>query len=168
LFKPIRLANCLGKWPFIYRILIQQFVVKIALAIPVGLLFHDSPSKTQIELFRDPVVAFIVVVLLAPPLETLLLQSAPIELLRALRRSRTLQFLFGAVPFAALHFFDGVGAGVTAGIVGGLFFSHAYLECRVQSWWTAIWVTTAIHGLHNLVVLPLAIAAAAMGSHLNS
>ncbi|MHC1767654.1 MAG: CPBP family glutamic-type intramembrane protease [Verrucomicrobiia bacterium] len=159
-FKPIHLANCPGKRSFIFRILIQQFAVKIFLSIPVAVLVEEGPSKAQLDLFRDPLLAFIAVILVAPPLETLLLQSAPIELLRALRRSWTAQFLFGAVPFAALHFLDGVMSGVSAGIVGGLFFSYAYLECRAQSWWTAIWVTTAIHALHNLVVLPLAIAAA--------
>ncbi len=159
-FRPVRLANCPRKRSFIFRILLQQFAIKILLTIPFALFLNEAPSKAQMELFRNPVMAFIVAILLAPPLETLLLQSAPIELLRALRRSRTAQFLFGAVPFAALHFLDGVISGVSAGIVGGLFFSHAYLEARVQSWWTALWVTTAIHALHNLIVLPLAIAAA--------
>jgi hypothetical protein len=160
LFRPIRFSSCRGKWQFIFRILIQQFAIKILLGTPVALLFSEPPSKAQLELFRDPALAFFLVVIVAPPLETLLLQSAPIEILRALRRSRMAQFLFGAVPFAALHFLDGVISGVAAGIVGGVFFSHAYLECRVRSWWAAVWVTTIIHAIHNLVILPLAVAAA--------
>ena len=97
-------------------------------------------------------------VIFAPPLETLLLQAAPIEILRAFRMPRVLQFLIGSVPFAALHFPGGVAAGIGAGVVGGIFFSHTYLECRSRSWWTAAWATTATHSLHNLIVLPLALA----------
>jgi hypothetical protein len=140
--------------------LTQQYAVKIALTIPIALLISEPTSEAQLELFRNPFLAFITVVVTAPVLETLLLQSVPIELVRAWGHSRRAQFLFGAVPFALLHFAGGIASGVAAGIVGGLFFSHAYLECRSQSWWTSVEVTAVIHALHNLIILPLAIAAA--------
>ena len=109
---------------------------------------------------RDPALALFVLVVVAPPVETLLLQTLPIELLRVLRAPRIGQLLAGTVPFAALHFIGGVASGIAAGVVGGLFFSHTYLECRPRSWWTATWVTAVTHCLHNLIVLPVALALA--------
>lgn len=156
LLRPIRLERCRSARQFIGRILVQQFLAKVALSIPVGILFQDD-SNAQAELLRTPLVAFVAMVLVAPPLETLLLQAAPIELLRAFRRSRAWQFLFGAVPFALLHFPQGIGVGVGAGVVGGLFFSYTYLEGRNRSAWSALWITTVTHALHNLIVLPLAL-----------
>ncbi len=158
LLRPVRLQSCRGARQFIFRILVQQFAVKVAVAVPVGFLIPDNAPQAHADLLGNPLLALIVLCLVAPPFETLLLQAAPIEILRALRRSRRLQFLFGAAPFAALHFLQGTASGIGAGIVGGAFFSYTYLECRSRSWWTSLWVTTATHSLHNLVVLPLAFA----------
>ena len=127
--------------------------MKVLVGIVIGFLLPDAGLADRTELLRQPFLAFFVLVILCPPIETLLLQGAPIEVLRGLRRSRRLQLLLGSLPFAALHFVGGIGSGVAAGIVGGVFFSHTYLECRSKSWWTSAWVTTARHSLHNLICL---------------
>ena len=159
LLRPIRLQGCRGPWQFILRILTQQFAVKVAVGLCIGFLLPDEVHP-HAEILRNPLLAFFLIVIWAPPIETLLLQAAPIELLRVFRLPRVLQFIVGSVPFALLHFPGGAAAGIGAGVVGGLFFSHTYLECRTRSWWTAAWVTTVTHSLHNLIVLPLAMAIA--------
>ena len=157
LFRPVRLQRCAGERQFIIRILVQQFAVKLVTGVLLTFVLPDAAFENQDELFKEPLLAFIIVVFVAPPIETLFLQAAPIEILRALRRSRTLQFISGVIPFAALHFPGGVVSGLAAGVVGGVFFSHTYLECRAKSLWTALWVTTITHGIHNLVVIPFAL-----------
>jgi hypothetical protein len=156
LIRPVRLTECRDAWQFIRRILVQQFLVKILVAIPIGLLVPQTAGGPPGFIREDPLFALVAILLLAPVVETLLLQSAMIEPLRLFRRSRLAQFVAGALPFAALHFLDGVHAGIAAGLVGGIFFSHTYLECRARSWWAATKVTTATHFLHNLIVTPFA------------
>jgi hypothetical protein len=140
---------------FVFRILVQQFAVKVLVAIAVVAVLPDARTADRSTVLREPVLAAILLVLVAPIAETLLLQTAPIEISRALRGRRALQFAAGSVPFAALHFIGGIASGVAAGVVGGAYFAHTYLECRPRSWWTASWVTAMTHGLHNLIVVPV-------------
>lgn len=152
--RPIYLRDCVGLRQFVLRILAQQFAVKLLLAIAVAIVISDSHETPHPAVLRDPLSAFVLIVLIAPIVETLLLQAAPIETCRGLRRSKWVQFLSGWLPFAALHFPLGVAAGV-AGFVGGAFFTHTYLECRSRSWWSSVGTTVTTHSLHNLVVFPL-------------
>lgn len=157
LFRPVHLDCCIGPWQFIRRVLAQQFGVKIIVAIAIGILIPDAKDANNEAFKLNPFLMGAILVFVAPMFETLLLQAAPIEILRALRRSKRLQFLLGSIPFAALHFPNGAASGIAAGIVGGMFFSYTYLECRNRSWWTAVWVTTATHAIHNLICLPVLI-----------
>lgn len=157
LFRPVRLAESRGPREFIRRVLLQQFLVKVLVAVPIALLVpQDAVGQSQF-IREDPIFAIVAILLFAPVIETLVLQGAMIEPLRLFRRSRLVQFIAGAVPFAALHFFDGIHAGVAAGVVGGIYFSHTYLECRARSWWAATKFTTMTHFLHNLIVAPFAL-----------
>lgn len=160
LLRPVRLNECVNLWQFIRRILTQQFAVKIVVAVPLGLLIPEVSSEQPDFIREDPLFALVAILLIAPIFETLVLQGLTIESFRLFRRSRLAQFLAGMIPFAALHFFSGIHVGVAAGVVGGIFFSHAYLECRDRSWWTSTKVTTATHFFHNLIVVPIALLAA--------
>src|SRR5829696_2879764 len=128
LLRPVRLERCTGLQQFIRRMLVQQFLVKVMVAVPLGLLVPHTVGVQSDFIRTDPGFALIAVLIVAPVLETLFLQVATIEPLRWFGRSRGLQFLAGAVPFAALHFLDGVTAGVAGGVIGGVFFAHTYLE----------------------------------------
>ena len=153
IFRPVRLRRCASLWQFVFRILAQQFAVKIIVALfIVSLAPEAANSKTVVT---DPPIAIVVLVFFAPMLETLLFQTLPIELTRWLNRPHVFQFFAGMIPFAGIHFLGGLASGIAAGVVGGIFFSYTYLECRSTSWWKSTWVTTLIHGLHNVIVLPV-------------
>ena len=153
LLKPVRLRRCHSLREFVVRILLQQFAVKVAVSIPVGICLGLAGVDTK-------VVTIIGVLVVAPVLETLLLQSLPIEVARRFRGRRWVQLAAGAVPFAALHFIGGIASGLAAGVVGGLFFAYTYLEGRERSWATATVATAVVHFLHNLVILPLMLISA--------
>ena len=158
LLHPVRLRRCTGLRQFVLQILAQQFSVKIVVAICVGVLLPESAGqKVHIP---DPLIVMVSAVVLAPILETLLLQTLPIEVGRRRRWPFAFQFLAGSAPFAALHFLGGPAVGLAAGVVGGFFFCYTYMECRKRSWWTATWVTAVTHCLHNLIVLPVFLAMA--------
>jgi membrane protease YdiL (CAAX protease family) len=161
LLRPIRLEGCKDLRQFVRRILAQQFALKIPVAMLLVAFIPIPDADVQTTFVqKDPLFALLAMLVLAPIVETLLLQSALIEPLRLFRRSRTAQFLAGSIPFALLHFPNGIHSGVAAGIVGGLYFSHTYLECRGRSWWVSTSVTATTQCLHILFVAPLAFATA--------
>ena len=153
IFRPVRLRHCASLRQFVFRILTQQFAVKIIVALFIVSLVPKAGSTKII--ITDPLMMIVSVVFLAPILETLLFQTVPIEFFRLLNRPLIVQFLAGMMPFAGVHFLGGVVAGIAAGVVGGIFFCYTYLECRSTSWWRSTWVTAVTHGLHNVIVLPV-------------
>ena len=154
LLRPIRLHNCRGPWHFILCLTLQNLVANVIAATPLFFLDpngHHPAADPDFSMTHDLWRAALAMALIAPVFETLTLQLAPIEIARVLRQSRMVQFLVGVIPFAALHFPMGIKVGVAAGIVSGIFLSHAYLEGRSNSLWTACWITMAFHAIHNLI-----------------
>jgi len=136
--------------------LAQQFAVKIIAALLIVSLAAEADGSEAIV--ADPLIAIVVYVFFAPIFETLLFQTFPIELSRRFNRPLIFQFFAGMIPFAAVHFLGGLASGIAAGVVGGIFFCYTYLECRSTSWWKSTWVTTLIHGLHSVIVLPVCLS----------
>lgn len=156
LLRPVRLAGCRGPWHFVLRLTIQKWAANLVVAVPLALVGsngHHPVVDTDFSMPQAVWRAALALVVVAPLLETLFLQAVPIETAKALRLSRMVQFLAGAIPFAAIHFSMGIKVGIVAGTVGGLFLSHAYLEGRARSVWSALWITMVIHFLHNATVM---------------
>jgi membrane protease YdiL (CAAX protease family) len=133
---------------------VQNLAANVIFAGPLYFLApdgHHPAADPDFSMTHDLCRAAIAMVVIAPVFETLFLQAAPIELARALRQSRWIQFLFGVIPFAVLHFPMGIKVGIAAGTVPGMFLSHAYLEGRTCSVWSAFWITMVIHAIHNLI-----------------
>ena len=153
LLRPLRLKYCRGPWHFILLLSVQNLAANVILAGPLYFLApdgHHPADDPNFSMTHDLWRAAIAMAVIAPVFETLTLQLAPIEIARALRQPRTVQFLVGVIPFAALHFPMGIKVGIAAGTISGLFLSHAYLEGRTKSLWTACWITMVFHAIHNL------------------
>ena len=157
ILKPIRLRNYTSLRQFIPRLMVQHFAVKFVVSIAVVLLIPEGSAKVVIT---NPVAVIITVILIGPIAETLLLQTLPIELSRRFNRPILFQFCAGMIPFALLHFVTGIHVGIASGVVGGVFFSYTYLECRRDSWLEATKVTCITHCLHNVIVVPVMLATA--------
>jgi hypothetical protein len=156
LVRPVRFAGCRGPWQFIVRITLQKFVATVLGASPLAFLGankHHPVVDTDFSVPNNVWRVLLAVIVIAPIFETLFLQTAPIEIARALRMPRIVQFLLGAIPFAALHFPMGIHMGLSAGTVGGFFLSHAYLECRNRSVGCALWITMVIHFVQNFLFM---------------
>lgn len=93
---------------------------------------------------------FLITIVIGPMVETLLLQHIPILCARRFGLPALAQFAVSSVPFAVLHFDAGAG-GVAAGIAGGIAYGLAYLALVPKGRARAYWMTTAIHGLYNVV-----------------
>ncbi len=87
--------------------------------------------------------AIVLILLLAPIFETLFFQTILIGLARLFRRSFRSQVLVSAIPFALIHFPEGVAVGVGAGVIGGLYLAYTYAHWARKSFWVllpTVWV----------------------------
>jgi hypothetical protein len=134
-------------WDFCWRIGVESTIVSIVFA--TLLIAFGVPDREFPEI--SMVVLFIAIVLVAPPVETLLLQALPIFIARKLKASLKIQVISGTVFFALLHLPDGFATFVSAGIVGGFYFSFAYAHWRTKSRWQAFWITAVGHAIHNII-----------------
>ena len=111
---------------------------------PVG-----GPSLVEESL----VFQFVVAVLLAPLIETLIFQTAPILILRKYSSARPgLIVLVSSLWFAVLHDYD--IAYIFYAFLVGLTLAYSYVM-YLEKTASAFWVVTAIHALRNLLYLIL-------------
>jgi len=144
-------------WDFCWRIAVEGTILGLIFAGVVSLIVTEPEEE-----FPDWGVAteLLVIVVIAPLVETLLLQSLPIFVARKFNASFRLQVIVSMVLFAACHFyFEGIVTGIAAGVIGGFYFAFTYAHWREKSRWTAFWVTAVSHAIHNGIVIGLAMLA---------
>ena len=133
-------------WDFCWRIGVESTLVSLIAAAVLAVLF-GVPRRELLDLSLP--VAFVALLLVAPPIETLVFQAFPIFIVRVLKGSIRTQILVSTLLFAAAHFPEGMATGVSAGVIGGLYYAFAYAHWRIQSRWQSFWITTVCHGIHN-------------------
>jgi hypothetical protein len=132
---------------YLWRVTLEAFLIAMAVAILLGLL---GVADREI---RDLGTFAVLAILVAPWLETLLLQMLPVGLARLCGAGRSAQLILSMVVFAALHFIEGIGTGLAAGIVGGFYLAFTYTHWRRHSRTRAFWMTTAQHTIHNTAIV---------------
>ena len=133
-------------WDFCWRLGLESTVVSLGPAIFFA-VFFGPPERTLLDISMP--VAFWMLLVVAPLLETLIFQAFPIFIVRVLKGSIRLQILISALLFAAAHFPQGIAIGVSAGVIGGLYFAFAYAHWRTKSRRQAFGITTCCHAIHN-------------------
>jgi hypothetical protein len=136
---------------YLWRVTLEAFLITMAVAILLSLL---GVADREI---RDLGTFAVLAILVAPWLETLLLQMLPVGLARLCGAGRSAQLILSMVVFAALHFIEGVGTGLAAGVVGGFYLAFTYTHWRRHSRTRAFWMTTAQHMIHNTAIVILVI-----------
>lgn len=137
---------------YLWRVTLEAFLIAMAVAILLSLLgVADREIEVDFETFA------VLAILVAPWLETLLLQMLPVGLARLCGAGRSVQLILSMVVFAALHFIEGVGTGLAAGIVLGFYLAFTYTHWRRHSRTRAFWMTTAQHMIHNTVAVMLGV-----------
>ena len=133
-------------WDFCWRTAIEGVVISF-IAVLFLEIFIDVPSRDFIN-WPIPVM-LAVVLILAPILETLLLQALPITIAKLCRAGLKIQILVSVIIFGLLHFAEGAAVGIGAGLVGGFYLAFTYAHWAQKSLWKALWVTTAAHIIRN-------------------
>ena len=133
---------------FLLRLLLEQLLVTLVVGLLAAGLGIPSKERTDAEIPRFAWQA----ILIAPWLETLLLQMLPISVARVCGASRRTQMAVSTALFALPHFVISPFTGLTAGLIGGFYFSFAYTHWRRHSLARAFWMTVAQHMLYNACV----------------
>ncbi len=147
--------NARTPWDFCWRTAIEGTLLSFAVVIVLSMFVKEQPREL-IEWSAALLIASAVVA--APIIETLVFQVIPISIARALRVPLKVQILISATLFALPHFLEGLGVGIGAGVIGGLYFAWAYAHWARKSFWTALWVTMVVHFLRNAISVSMLLA----------
>ena len=137
-------------WDFCWRITIEGTIVSLIVAIAAY-----SIGVPERDIAMDFETLVILAVLVAPVLETLLLQVFPTSISRRCGATFPVQVAVATIVFAVAHLAEGPAAFIAAGIVGGFYFGFTYVHWRTYSRWTALWVTALSHAIHNAIAVCL-------------
>ncbi|OQA89690.1 MAG: CAAX amino terminal protease self- immunity [Elusimicrobia bacterium ADurb.Bin231] len=148
-----------GSWDFCWRIGMESLVVSLPVAVVLALIFGPG-KRTSLDMSLS--LAFFLMIIIAPPIETLIFQAFPIFIVRSLKGILRIQIIASAVLFSLAHFSEGITTGISAGLIGGLYFGFAYARWRAVSSWRAFWVTTVCHIIHNGIAFIFLAAAGAL------
>jgi membrane protease YdiL (CAAX protease family) len=140
----------LGPWPFCLCLTVEATLVSLAVATLTDPILPDHERTFLLKPWPELVLPVIV---LAPPLETLLFQAIPITFLRFLRVRERNQIIVSATAFALAHISEGAGAFLAAGVVGGLYFAFSYAHWARTRHRTAFWVTALNHATRNAMAV---------------
>lgn len=147
--------NARTPWDFCWRTAIEGMLLSFAVVIALG-MFVQEPARELVKWSAAQLIALAVVA--SPIIETLVFQVIPISIARALRAPLKVQILVSAALFALVHFIEGIGVGIGAGVIGGLYFAYAYAHWARKSFWTALWVTIVAHFLRNAISVSMLLA----------
>lgn len=135
---------------YIFVMALISLIPSILLGILVGATGLFEQIGPDIETYKGSVFEiFFVMVIISPIVETLFM-SLFFFILSFFITSERMLVVISAIFWASLHSLLSPGWGL---IVWWPFvvFSCAYLTWRNKSWLQAIWVTTCIHALQNLI-----------------
>jgi hypothetical protein len=140
----------LGKWPFLWRICLEGLLVPLTLGLTVSQIFH-LPHRTDLDGLGlwELLIGGVVV---GPFVETVLLQMFPIMIVRRVGGGFWVQVFVSTVVFAAAHLPSGLATAIGAGLLGGFYIAFTYAHWRQESLRSAVWMTTGMHAMHNLVL----------------
>jgi hypothetical protein len=147
-------------WDFCWRIALEGTLISLLSAILLTAIVEGDHRTIE----DWPIgKLLLVVVLIAPIVETILTQAFPIFVVRKFGGSFKLQILISTVLFAAAHLTEGVATAVCAGVIGGFYFAFTYAHWREKSRWTSFWVTAISHAIHNGIAIGLALLCRVLG-----
>jgi hypothetical protein len=138
-------------WPFSWRIGVESTLASLVAGI--ALSAFGAPDR---DLSGIPPEAFaLLAIIVAPVTETLVLQAFPIFISRKLGGSFVTQTAVGTIVFALAHLGEGIATTISAGVVGGFYFSFAYALWRRRGRWPAFLATAGAHAVHNAIAVAL-------------
>ena len=140
--------NQIAIWKYVLRTglisLVPSLIITMILGL-TGVITHETAPK-----FEGPAIGlFLGLIIIAPPLETLLMAGG-LRLLSFITKRQILLAVFSAFIWAVIHSLEAPVWGL--GVIWPFFvFSCCYLSWRRHSWWRAILVTSCVHAFQNIL-----------------
>ncbi|UTH75764.1 CPBP family glutamic-type intramembrane protease [Chromobacterium sp. IIBBL 290-4] len=160
----------LARWPranFCIALAVGNFVLVVLFAIPIA-IYVGSTYPNRVVPFHtvwdsEWWMYFLDSVIMAPLIETLLIQVLFIELALRWRLSLRYQYALSVVPFFLPHALRAFPYGVISGICMGFSLAYCYLRWRKHSRRSAFWSTVTTHALYNALVMASLTASITIG-----
>jgi hypothetical protein len=152
------------RWLFDNRILMRRYVLRtglISLLPSLALVYILATTgiiteETTPSFEGSAVGLFVTIVIVGPPIETLLM-GLVLRILSFITKRRIPLAAMSACVWACLHSIAAPAWGL--GVIWPFFvFSCAYLAWRERAWWRAILVTSCVHAFQNVLPAIAAIA----------
>lgn len=143
---------------FILELTSVCFFLKVIFIIFFGIVFTSLGINTEVdgsfeeEMVRMGILITLPLTIVFAAFETLIGQWLVIHITSKFTKRIFYQIFFSAVVFSLLHIEPMLVAAV---FPIGIVLAWTFILYRRKSRWSAFWVTTAIHTLHNLVVFGL-------------
>jgi hypothetical protein len=154
-----------GKGSFFWRIAVENLAVTLFFLLLLSAVSWttgiDIPTRTDLD--NETLGGlFVIIVVMAPIIETLLLQVLPVMIARKCGLTFWWQVALSATIFALLHFQLGVATGICAGVVGGFYLGFSYVTWREKTG-SGFWMTAGLHAVRNFFAW-IMIAATTLGN----
>jgi len=147
--------NQIPMWKYTLRTGLISLVPSLFFVLILGFAGVIS-QETSPEFKGSAIGLFIFLVIIGPPLETLLMGGL-LWTLSFITKRQIVLAIISAFIWAGLHSLQASAWGL--GVIWPFFvFSCSYLNWRRRSWWRAILVTSGVHAFQNLLPSLAAIA----------
>jgi hypothetical protein len=122
--------------------------ILITLVAAAVCVLAGAGSRTDLRNFATTDLVLLLVIV-APVMETLVFQTLPCGLARLCSWGFTVQLMVSWLPFALVHLPSGLSAFISAGLVSGYYLAQTYVRLRRRSLLIAFALTVASHALLN-------------------
>ena len=147
--------NQISMWKYVLRAGLISLVPSLVFVLILG--FSGAITQEAGPEFKGPAIGlFIGLVIIGPPIETLLMAGG-LWILSFITKRQVWLAVISAFAWAAVHSLIAPAWGL--GVIWPFFvFSCSYLNWRRRSWWRAILVTSCVHAFQNFLPSIAAIA----------
>ena len=145
-----KLPSINGRWSKVIIFFFASFLLNLLNAYFFD-WFRDylgMRGKDVNEVWDTELQKILVIIFFAPLIETLIFQTAQIELFLYLFKKKWISMLLSASVFASIHYYDILYIVMT--FVGGIILSLFYIYAKKLSTFTAFFLTFLLHLTHNL------------------
>lgn len=139
---------------FSFLLTIEHFVVVFIVYMPLELTTSTVETLTAFDKFSN-VRLFVMAVLIAPILETIIFQFSIIELLKKIISNKFICGTISAFIFGYIHIDNGQNS-IYYATISGLYLSWGYNHWTTHSRAKAIISTAIQHALYNLTIFTIA------------
>ena len=140
--------NKISMWKYILRTGLISLVPSLIIVLILGLTGVIT-DQTAPKFKGSAISLFVMMVIIGPPIETLIMAGV-LWILSFITKRQVRLAIFSAIVWAVIHSLLAPAWGL--GVIWPFFvFSCSYLAWKKRSWWHAILITSCVHAFQNFL-----------------